>query len=319
MLLWLPLWIPLWVPLASAGVVSDVPAGETRVDLVVCPNDEPCAQLAYRIEQLPGQAARAVLPLDQLLERDGGEWEDGEKLGARFDAAMDRARAAWAAKRMDDCARALEDADTALRKWSGTADPQRLFDLAYLRGAVAVARGEDPEADFRQAAAVAWNRTVTLPVGDPAATPYYTVLDRLVGEGVGTLRFQAPPDGATWHLDGVALTAGPAEVRVFPGTHRITAVHDGMIRTWKRDIPVLSGRLREVSATFSPADDANWVRARVRDAFEFAVLPKEVKELISQWGARKGVAMVRLVALTEDGRLRVLTYDVAVRRLGVVE
>ncbi len=313
----------LWIPLALAGVVTDVPAGETRVDLVVCPTDEPCAQLAYRIEQLPGQAGRAILPLDQLLERDGAEWEDGERLSDRFDTAMDRARAAWAATRADDAGRALEDADAVLRRWSGTADPQRLFDLAYLRGAVAVARGEDPEADFRQAAAVAWNRTVTLPVGDPAAKPYYEVLDRLVGEGTGTLRFSPPPDGATWHLDGVALASGPTEVRVFPGVHRITAVHDGKIRTWKRDVPVLAGRVREVDAAFSPTDDASWVRARVREAFlgvEAQVpptLPKEVKELLSAWGARKNVLLIRLVTMTEDGPLQVLDYEVALRRIGL--
>lgn len=306
----------LWIPLALAGVVTDVPAGETRVDLVVCPTDEPCAQLAYSIEQLPGQAARAILPLDQLLERDGAEWEDGERLGDRFDDAMDKARAARAAGRLDDAARALDDADAALRRWSGTADPQRLFDLAFLRGAVAVARKEDPEADFRQAAAVAWNRSVTLPDGDPATAPYYAILDRLVGEGVGTLRFLAPPDGATWHLDGVALQAGPTEVRVFPGVHRITAVHDGKIRTWKKDFPVLAGRVREVSAAFSPADDANWVRAQVRDAFVTHTLPKEVKELISAWGARKNVAQVRLVVLTPEGKLQAMTYEVALRRLG---
>ncbi|MFN7145132.1 MAG: hypothetical protein ACK4YP_15250 [Myxococcota bacterium] len=304
----------LWIPLALAGVVTDVPPGETRVDLVVCRDDNPCAQMAYAVELLPEARGRAILPLDQLLERDGGEWEDGEKLGARFDGAMDRARAAWAAGRFDDAARALEDADAALDRWSGTADPQRLFDLAYLKGAVALQRKEDPEADFRQAAAVAWNRTVALPVEDPAGAAYYAVLDRLVGEGTGTLRFDAPPDGATWHLDGVALGEGPAEVTVFPGVHRVTATHAGKIRTWKRDVQVHAGRVRPVSAAFSPADDASWVRARVREAFDTRSLPKEVRELLTAWCERKNVAVVRFVTL--DGSvLRTATYDVALRRM----
>ncbi len=306
----------LWIPLALAGVVSDVPPGETRVDLVVCHDDQPCAQMAYSIELLPGQAGRAILPLDQLLERDGGEWEDGESLGARFDAAMDRARAGWAAGRADDAARALDDAADALARWSGTADPQRLFDLAYLRGAVAIKRGEDPEADFRQAAAVAWNRSVTLLVEDPAAKPYYAVLDRLVGEGTATLRFDEPPDGATWYLDGVELGARALEVQVFPGTHRVTASHAGKIRTWKRDVLVLAGRTRAVSAAFSPADDASWVRARIREAFATHTLPKEVKELLSAWCARKNVAVARLVTLDEAGKLVTATYDAQLRRLG---
>ena len=153
---------------ALAGVVSDVPAGETSIDLVVCPTDDPCAQVAYDLEQMPGMRDRPLLPFDQILERDGAEWEDGELLSARFDAAMDRARTAWTARRFDDAGRALEDAAVALGRWSGTADPQLLFDLAYLKGAVSVQRGEDPESDFRQAAAVAWNRTVTLAVEDPA-------------------------------------------------------------------------------------------------------------------------------------------------------
>lgn len=304
-----------WISVALAGVVADVPAGETRIDLVVCPTDDPCAQIAYTIEQLPGQSSRSILPLDQLLELDGGEWEDGEKVGARFDAAMDRARASWAAKRPDDVARALDDADAALRRWSGTADAQRLFDLAFLRGAVAVVKGEDPEADFRQAAAVAWNRSVTLPVEDPAAKPYYEVLDRLVFEGTGALRFADAPDGATWHLDGVALGTTAAEVRVFAGTHRVTAAHPGKLRTWKKDIQVGRGQVRTVNGTFSPADDASWVRARVRESFETHSLPTEVKELISAWCARKNVSVARLVMLV-DGKLVAATYEVALRRLG---
>ena len=39
----LPIGWLLLIPLAAAGVAADVPAGETRVDLVVCPTDEPCA------------------------------------------------------------------------------------------------------------------------------------------------------------------------------------------------------------------------------------------------------------------------------------
>lgn len=307
-------WSGLWAWAAYAGVVADVPAGETRVDLVVCPTDEPCAQMAYAIELLPGQQGRAILPLDQLLERDGAEWEDGESLGERFRGAMDRARAAWAGGRVDDAARALDDAGAALERWSGTVDAQLLFDLPYLRGAVAIARGEDPEADFRQAAAAAWNRSVALPVEEPAAKAYYAVLDRLVGEGTATLRLDEPPDGATWHLDGVPLGSRPLTVRVFPGTHRITASHPGKLRTWRRDVQVLPGQSRAVSAAFSPADDADWVRARVREGLGTGSLPKEVKELLSAWCARKGVVAVRLVALGDAG-LRVLTYDATLRRV----
>lgn len=300
---------------ALAGVVSDVPAGETSIDLLVCPTDEPCAQLGYELEQLPGMRDRPILPFDQLLERDGGEWEDGELLSARFDAAMDRARAAWTAGRVEDAGRALEDAHAALERWSGTADAQRLFDLAYLQGAVAVKRGDDPESDFRQAAAVAWNRTVTLAVEDPAAKPYYAVLDRMVSEGTGTVRLAEPPNGGTWFFDGVEVGSSPAELTVFPGVHRITAQAEGMLRTWKKDVQVLAGRRKDVSAAFTPTDDAGWVRAQVREAFETKSLPKEVKELVSTWCARKSVARLRFVRVVE-GRMEAMTYEPALRRLG---
>ena len=39
----LPIGWLLFIPLEAADVVADVPAGETRVDLVVCPTDEPRA------------------------------------------------------------------------------------------------------------------------------------------------------------------------------------------------------------------------------------------------------------------------------------
>lgn len=298
--------------LSSAGVVTDVPPGETRIDLVVCPDDDPCARMAYDLELI--EPARVQLPFDLLLERDGGEWEDGELLSARFDAAMGRARAAWAAGRIDEADRALGDARRALASWSGTADPQRLFDLAFLDGAVAVRRGEDPEPDFRQAAAVAWNRTVTLPVDEPAAPAYYAVLDRLVKEGTGTLRLATAPGGGTWFLDGVDVGGGPAVLTVFPGTHRVTMQAPSTLRTWRKDVVVGAGRPVDVSATLGQADDAAWVRAQVRAAFDSHTLPKEVRDLVSGWCARKGVSHVRFVRL-RDGRPEALAYSPTLRRL----
>jgi hypothetical protein len=181
---------------------------------------------------------------------------------------------------------------------------------------VAVAHKEDPDADFRQAAALAWNRSVELPVEDPAAKPYYETVARLLADGTGTLRFAAPPDGATWYLDGVLIGTEPAQVNVFPGVHRVTAKHDGMIRTFKKDVQVQAHRLRDVAAVFPPTDDANWVRAQVRDAFTTQHLPKEVMELVSAWCARKNVTTVRLVQMDDAGQLKLVTYDATLRRVG---
>ena len=82
-----------------------------------------------------------------------------------------------------------------------------------------------------------------------------------------------------------------------------------------KDIQVGRGQVRTVNGTFSPADDASWVRARVRESFETHSLPTEVKELISVGCTRKNVSAARLVMLV-DGKLVAATYEVALRRLG---
>ena len=144
----------------------------------------------------------------------------------------------------------------------------------------------------------------------------YATLARVVHDGTGTLSLAAPPAGATWYLDGVPLASGPSEVVVFPGVHRVTAHNDGVIRTWKRDVPVEAGRVRQLSAAFSPTDDANWVRAQVRAMFAAPRLPKEVMELVSAWCARKNVSFVRFVTMDEAGHVSIVTYQPALRRVG---
>ncbi|MFZ5478587.1 MAG: PEGA domain-containing protein [Myxococcota bacterium] len=306
----------LHVAVALAGVVTDVPPGETRVGLLVCPTEAPCADDAWRIAELRGERDRPLLMLDAVLELDGSEWEGGFTQAQRFADAMARARTAWAAKRWGEAEIALADAEGALRRWSGTAPTQDLFDLHYLKGAVALQRGDDPETDFRQAVAVAWNRTVTLPVEDPAAKPYYAVLDRVIADGTGTLSLAEPPDGGAWHLDGVELGRGPARVDVFPGVHRVTVKAEGKLATWKKDVQVFPGAAQEVSAKFSPADDATWVRARLREAFDEGKLPPEVMKVLSAWCGRKNVTELRILMM-RDGALRVVVVDPVVRRVRI--
>jgi hypothetical protein len=301
---------------AFAGVVTDVPPGETRVGLLVCPTEEPCAEDVWRIEKIRSEAERPLLMLDAVLELDGAEWEGPLTLAQHFAEAMARARAAWGAKRWGEAEIALGDAEGALKRWSGTAATQDLFDLHYLKGAVALQRGDDPAGDFRQAVAVAWNRTVTLPVGDPASKPYYGVLDAVIAEGTGTLTLAEPPDGGAWYLDGVELGRGPARVSLFAGVHRVTVKADGKLSTWKKDVQVWSGQAQEVSARFSPADDAAWVRARLRDAFDSGSLAPEAMKVLSAWCARKNVTELR-VLMVRDDTLRVVAFDPRLRRVRV--
>lgn len=301
---------------ALAGMVTSVPPGETRVGLLLCRTEAPCADDGWWIETLPGERARPLLMLDAVLEIDGAEIEGTDTLRDRFVAAMGRARVAWTAKRWNEAEFALSDADALLRRWSGTVSSQDLFDLAYWRAAVALQKGEDPTDDLRQAAASAWNREVRLALEDGAvATAYYDELPRLVAGGTGTLRLAAPPLGALWYLDGVELGGNPYEVQVFPGTHRVTAVHADMLRTWKKDVLVARGRTSDVAAAFTEADDPKWVRDQLRAAYTSGTIPKEIKELLSAWCARRNVHELRVLMVEEPQRLRTLTYDPGLRRL----
>ena len=300
----------LWIAHALASVVTDVPRGEHRVALVLCPTEDPCSTEIFRVE---GKVPMPMLMVEVVLELDAAEWEGGETLEALFGAAMERARAAWEAKRWGAADIALDDAEEALKRWSGTATNQQLFDLHYLRGAVRVARGEDATTDFRQAAAVAWNREVALPLQDAVAKAYYDAMPGLVRGGTGKLRLTEAPRGASWFLDGVELGHAAAEVRVFPGMHRVTARQDRMIRTWKRDVRVDVRQVRDVTMQFSPADDAVWVQAQLRAAFAGAPLPAEVMTLLSAWCERKDVHQLRLVMVGDV--VRTLEYDPKLKRV----
>jgi hypothetical protein len=293
-----------------AGVVTDVPAGEPRVALVVCPTEEPCSSEIFKVE------AHEHLPmilLELMLEQDTAGWAEGESLDARFSTAMDRAKGAVAAKHWEEADIALDDAEATLQRWSGTVDNQQLFELYYVRGAVRLARGDDPTADLRQAAAVAWNREVALPLPDPVATAYYAAMTGLLTDGTGTIRLAAPPPGAAWFLDGVPIGDAAAEVRVFPATHRVTARGEGNTHTSRRDVQVRAGQRREVALGFSRADDTRWVQAQIRAAFAGGTLPPEVMGVLSDWCVRKDVHQLRLLLVADP--VQVLDYDPQVRRL----
>lgn len=310
----------LIVGAALAGVVADVPRGETRASLVVCRAEDPCAQHALWIESLEGEGDRPLLPVDAVLVLDGVEMEGGETLEAKFAGAVARARHLWDERRLPEADIALDDAARALERWSGTPATDALFELHYLRGAVAVARGGDPTDTFRQAAAVAWNRSVTLPVADgPAAQAYYAALPALLAEGTGTLRLAPPPDGASWYLDGVELGPREARVDVLPGVHRVTASSPTRVRTWRKDVMVQTGRAREVSAAFTAADDATWVRTQLLALYDGSPLPREVAAMLTAWCERRNVHDLRLLRVREDASggylLDKVVYDPRLKRV----
>lgn len=291
----------LLVPAALAAVVDAVPPGTSSVAVLVCPPDDTCDGDAAWVEASGGFTDAPVVRLELLLERDNGGFAAGVDTRAALAATLLRARAAAAKGRWAAVDAAVDDAHTALATVHGDVNTQTLFDIWYLDGAAAVARGEDREQEYalRQAAAIGEGQEIKLPAKNEALDRAWADERRkLVVGGTGTLALEGPSD-ARWSVDGVALGPGVAELRLLPGTHRVVASRAGTVRSWQAEAPVLAGRTVTITAGFSEADTATWLHARLDEAFDTLQGPPELTALLSEWGQRHGVSAMRLVQVED--------------------
>lgn len=317
--------LSLILPAAAAGLYRAPPEGATAVSVVLCPGRVDCtAEIGVVEGMFPGEPLVGVDSLLALNLATGGDnVSRAETFGASIQAANDAVRKQqWA-----DATRALDAASRALAGWTGAPEPQQLFDLYYLRGCVKLAVYKVGADTFQQAAAVAWNRKVVLPVdAEPYASLYYQALYDLLNAGTGQLVLEAAP-ATRYLLDGVPLGEGPLSVTVFAGTHRLNAVADTADRRragqeWRASVRVMPAQSTTVTAVLALPDDAGWLTASLTNAVDERRMESDAGALLRDWCDHYDLRQVRLVIAEEgieglDGaglRVRSVVYDPSLRR-----
>lgn len=276
---------------------NPLPPLKNRGTLALCLDVERCAEEIAWLSELDALGGERVDVADTILELDVGDWRDGVSLPDRFRGGIQKAIEEYKAKRLSSADSALSEAERALDAWPDSPSTQELFDLFFLKGAVRFARGprNGHEESFRQAAALAWNREVRLPIEDESAIEaYYFAQSSLVSEGTGTLRVEQGLPGVHCSLDGVLLGPPPVEVRVFGGRHRLTAVQDGTLLKWKRDILVPPGRSAAVKPSFNRVGDTRWVYEQLLTAIYKRRIDSSVAELLGEWCRRHDLVLLRI-------------------------
>jgi hypothetical protein len=319
-------WKAIAIALMSCTPAS-AQASERGATLVLCPRDETCAEELMWLDAQPALDGPPLQLAEAVLELDSGGWEDGEPLGAVFEEALERARASLERRHWETADGALQDAERALERWSGLADNQALVDLWLLRGLVRLHQQRDRSAAicFQRAAALAWNRSVTLPSEEPRlAEAWQQAQLELLARPTGRLRLSGSGGGTVLHLDGIALGAPPLEVEVFEGVHRLTATAASGDRSWKRTVTVKAGQTTTAVVLLSQGGGARWAVERLEAALRGEPAPAEVLDLLSDWAGRHGLQWIR-IAMAEPGHgtraedpiyeLRELVYDPHLRRL----
>lgn len=317
---------------AWAGIVAAPPEGARSVVLLLCPDEATCSDETFWLAHHPELEKEPIVLVDVLLAQNAARQEDNTARQIRFRNALEDAGARLAAGDHSGAAFALDLAEQALAGWTGTAGTQELFDLHFLRGALSVRRGGTGEDSFAAAAAVAWNRSVRLPVSDAKVSAAWTAaLRRTLEAGTGRLRIEAGPPGTSYFLDGIELGPGPLVVDVFGGTHRVTATHPSG-QEWRGELVVVPGRTAKARARLSLADDTRWVTTQLGRALDTRQVDPELGELLRGWCEHFGVRTLRLVRADVDGpvsvdaagnralpaySLRAVWYDPQVRRFSV--
>lgn len=297
------LTLVLTVPLASAGLYNAPPEGAEAVTVLVCPNDPTCGAVIDEVQRL--HPREIYVGVDSLLALNLVKGGDATSREDTLSSSLDAAKTAFAVERWNDANRALDDAGRALAGWTGAPTNQQLFDLYYLRAAVQLAVKKEATEAFQQAAVVAWNRSVTLPVdAEPYASLYYNAVYELLTEGLGRLTLEAVP-GTSYLLDGVPLGEGPLTVSVFSGTHRLNAVAaragQGQAGAqWRASVKVLALRTTTLTAQLAMPDDAAWLATGLQRAVDDRRIEADTVALVRDWCEHYGLSQVHIV-VAEQG------------------
>ena len=306
------LTLALMVPMAAAGLYNAPPEGAEGVTVLVCPDDPACSAVIDELQRLHPRAI--YVGVDSLLALNLVKGGDATSRADTFAASLDSAKSAFAEERWTDTNRALDEAARALAGWTGAPTNQQLFDLYYLRAAAQLAVKKEATEAFQQAAVVAWNRSVTLPVdSEPYASLYYNAVYELLTEGLGLLTLEAAP-GTAYLLDGVPLGEGPLTVSVFSGTHRLNAVaarpsqaqagqaQAGQAQAgaqWRASVKVLAFRTTTLTAQLAMPDDAGWLSSNLQRAVDDRRLEADTAALVRDWCAHYELSQVHIVVASQ--------------------
>lgn len=282
---------------AAAGPVTFPPEGAQEVGLLTCVIED-CPDWIFWIGAEPAFDDLPVLVPDVLLA-DEVVGEPDEARAQAFAGALEAARQAVLEDSPMRARTSLDDAGRILGAWRGSPDNQALFSLWFLRGVVAdVQQQSEGAVHFRQAAAVAWNRSVAPPPGmEQWAEGYYAALAGMLEGGTGTMVVDAGRHGVTYALDGVALGEAPIRVQLFPGEHRLTAVDSYTGMQWRREVVIESGRTTTTRARFPGGADDRWAAGGMALAIDLRAIEPELAELLAAWARRHGLKRIRLIRL----------------------
>ena len=317
--------LPFLIAAAVASIVGEPPEGARTVTLLLCPEPATCSDETFWLTHLPDLEQTPIVLVDNLLAMNAARQANNTGRSIQFRDALLAARGAVTAQDWSAATFALDEVERALDGWTGSPTNQELFDIHYLRAVIAQARHIDAADSLSAAAAVAWNRTVTLPVPDEAtATAYYAALADVIHGGTGSLHLDAGPVGTVYFLDGIELGPGPLDLQAFPGAHRLTAFHPSSTQEWRATVTLQAGRTVRARARLSLAEDEAWVTAALNRALEDRQVDPEIGDLLRGWCERFGLKTVQLVraapASTDNPdplsafTLHAVTYDPMVRR-----
>ena len=278
-------------------MVGGVLPGTPAVGLLLCAPDSPCITEARWMDENVAEAkALPVLFFTEALADTGDSFVATTEDRKAFEVALAAARLAWETGRVDEAAHQLDEAERAVADLSGTIAQQPLFDLYFLRGAVAILAEDKAAASWlARAAAVAWNRTVVLPAQDgPVATAYRDAQHRIMHAKPGKITLAAAERGATWSLDGVEVGAQGGTFTVLPGTHRLVAYVPGKARAWVSTVDVQPEQLVTLVAAFPPEMAIDSLGDALRVAAAGAELDPLAALVLRVWRDERGVREVRV-------------------------
>lgn len=290
--------LALLLPLAHARMVGEPPEGARTVTILLCTADD-CDDRTFWVDHEPTLEHEPVVLVDALLANSVASTAEGERLRAEFNGDLAHAQDAVQRGQWSEADGALDDAARVLDQWKGSPAPVDLFTLWYLRGGVAKSLGySSADRDFAQAAAVAWNREITLPPSPEAWQPaYFDALAGLLKQPTGTIVLDVGSATTTYTLDGVPLGPAPVRVAVFPGQHRLSAHDTSLDQDWRAAVTVAAGRTTPARARFASGSDPAWAAALLQRAVDEHVMDRELGDLLYAWTTRTGVATVRLLEL----------------------
>ncbi len=310
---------------ALASVYVTPPEGAHEVTLLVCPTNPDCEEEADWVSE--ARPDDLVVSADSLLALNVIQGGDAQSRAETFATSLDATIAAFKKEDFAKSGKSLDDAQRALNGWSGTPTNQQLFNLYYLRAAVKLGNSKQAEDAFQQAASVAWNRAVTLPVDvEPYSSLYYKAVYDLLTEGLGEVDLE-PVDGVSYRLDGIDVGAGPVHLSVYAGTHRLNAVRAGTDDAWRTQLKVSAFRTSVATAKPETIDDLGWLATGLVQAVDEHTLDPDLAALLVDWCKHYQIARVHILVaepaldpLAKPGEpatafgLRSVGYDPKLRR-----